>query len=630
MPQARPQAVKKNSPLFFGVLVLALLIRVVYWFTSQNSPFYAPMLLDAHYYDGWARQIAVGNLGEGVFYGLPLYPFFLGVIYKLTVGSFVAAKWVQIVLGVATVGLIYKIGRELFDSKVALVSALLAAIYGPLFFHEAILIPESIGVPLYALAFLWAIRFWDAPSIFYAVRLGIVCALAALTKAGILMFVALFLIYGLLKRKPIQKLAIFGATALLFLLPVTLHNVVHGKDLVFLTAHSGLNFYVGNNPSAEGTFNAPEGMGSNVESQRMDSKAIAEREMGRELKPSEVSHYWSEKGWKFIRSNPGKFLELCGRKLILFFDSRELSDVDDYSFGALFNSFLKYPWPNFGALVLLLFAGVLVVAGNPKRDLILLWVGAYLIGMMFFFVNARYRLPMLSIFIPIAGAATVHFYEAFKKGDWARLILFVVLAAAGFGVSHVHLVGTDPSRNFVNAGDALTLEKKFQSAQSLYEEAIKLNPENAKAQLAMGLNMERLGRTEESKKYYLKVLDIDPGNYQAHNNLGLFYAAQGDEAGAFDHFNAALSANPNSFQAHNNLGMLYGKRGDVAAAAKEFEESIRINPAGARAYSNLGLIRYKQGDRTGAKALWEKALSVDPGFEDAKRALSLLSQAVSP
>lgn len=432
-----------------------------------------------------------------------------------------------------------------------------------------------------------------------------------------------------MEKRSVKTIALFIATTYLTLLPVTLHNLIEGKDFVFLTAHSGFNFYVGNNPNAEGTFNSPPGIGSNVEAQRTDSKLAAEREMGRELKPSEVSRFWSEKAWDFIRSEPFKFLSLCVRKFILFFDSRELSDVDDYHFGRHFNVVLKWPWPSFGLLSILLFAGAVPLWRSAQKEITTIWMISYLLGMMAFFVNARYRLPMLSVFIPISGASLVGLWDAYRQRQAKHIILLSLLGLMGLFISQVHLVGTDPSRDFVNAGDARALQNDFRSAQSLYEEALRQNPENPKAQLAIGLNLARLGRGHESQAYYLKTLELEPGNYQAHNNLGLWYAENGDSQAALQHFTQALSANPGSYQAHNNLGMLYGKKGDWEAATKEFEEAMRLNPKGARAYMNLGLIRYQQGDKAQAKSLWEKALVLDPGFEDAKRALGLLSQAVS-
>lgn len=204
MKSARPA--ETNFNFLPVVLGLAFVIRFLYWKASQQSPFYAPLLLDARYYDGWARQIAVGHPPEGVFYGLPLYPFFLGLIYYLSAGSFVAAKWIQIILGVATVGMIYQIGSKLFDKRAGLISSFLAAIYGPLFFHEAILIPEAIGVPLYALGFLMILCLWERPGNGRALLAGLVCGLAALTKAGILLFTVLFMAYWIWKKDPLRPL----------------------------------------------------------------------------------------------------------------------------------------------------------------------------------------------------------------------------------------------------------------------------------------------------------------------------------------------------------------------------------------------------------------------------------------
>jgi hypothetical protein len=52
---------------------------------------------------------------------------------------------------------------------VGLVAAALAAVYGPLVFHESMLIPEAIGVPPYAAGFYSCCLFLDAPSVRRAV-----------------------------------------------------------------------------------------------------------------------------------------------------------------------------------------------------------------------------------------------------------------------------------------------------------------------------------------------------------------------------------------------------------------------------------------------------------------------------
>ena len=459
-------AVPKSSPdsFLWPALILAFILRLIYLKTSQASPFYEPLLLDAKYYQEWALRIAHGDLGSDVFYGLPLYPFFLGAVYTFFHDSLFAAKLVQILLGVVTVYYVARITERMADRRAATVAAYLAAIYGPLIFHEALLIPEAIGTPLYAAAFFYTLEFLRQPSLRRARWLGVLFGLCMLTKAGILIFVLVFLanLYFVQSKrhKMMRQFVIQCAGAfLLTMAPVTAHNVVHGKDLVWLTSHSGFNFYVGNNERAEGVFAPPPGTGTNVDSQIEDSKAVAEREMRRTLKPSEVSKYWSDKALNFISNHPGQFLKLCFRKLLLFFDSREISDIEDYQFAALFNPFLKFPWPNFIFLGPLFLLGLVSSFKKIRYYRVMaIWVGGYLAGMMLFFVNARYRLPLLPVMISVAAVAGTQFYTDFVEWRMKRLLIALSVLIAGVVIGQLHLVETNFARDYVNAGD-IWLEK---------------------------------------------------------------------------------------------------------------------------------------------------------------------------
>jgi len=173
-------------------VVLALAVRIACLYFSRTAPFYEPVILDPKYYQDWALRILAGDWkGEGVFYGLPLYPFFLALCYKFSNHSLLAVKLTQSLLGVLTVFLVYKIGGKIHSKTAGHLAAWLAAVYGPLFFHEQILTPESLGVPLYALSFYQSCRFLEAPTVKKGAALGVCCALAALTKAGIIPFVFL-------------------------------------------------------------------------------------------------------------------------------------------------------------------------------------------------------------------------------------------------------------------------------------------------------------------------------------------------------------------------------------------------------------------------------------------------------
>ncbi len=631
--ESLPVPVAKNAgsgKLLFVVLFLGLTVRLAYLFFSQASPFYEPLLLDPAYYHEWAQRIAAGNwIDPPVFYGLPLYPFFLGLCYKVFGGSLFMAKLVQIFLGLATIALVYKIGVKLFSENVGLLAAGLAAVYGPLFFNEQILIPEALGIPLYAATFYVVCLFEETPSVKKGMLLGLLLGLAALTKANALLFAFIYLPFRFFRNQGSVTIKSKTAAACFLALfavlaPVTAHNYFFGKDRVLLSSHAGLNFYVGNNPAAQGVFEAPEGTGTNVEAQREGARVVAEKALGRNLKPSEVSSYWSNRAKEFIRQNPGRFAKLFVKKIALFFDARELSDLEDFEFSKELIGFLRLPWLSFAFLGPFFLLGIAVSFGKVRhRGALVLWICTYLAGLAFFFVNARYRLPVLSVFFPLAAAGLLFVWRALKSAEWGKVLFAAILLGAGVGLTRLNLVGADTSVFYVNAGDAVAKKGDVQKAEAFYREALRINPDNAKANLAMGLTLTKTDRPADAEKYYRDAIKADPSNSQGYNNLGLWYDNQGSFEEAEKCFLKAIELKPSSFQPHNNLGMVYGKLGQNEKAKEELETALKLNPDSARAHTNLGLVLYRLGDTEGALKSWKKALEIDPNFEMARRALRL-------
>ena len=185
----------------WSALALGAAVKILYLIFSQKSPFYQPLLLDPEYYQHWAERILSGDLvGDKVFYGLPLYPYFLALCYKIFQNSLLAIKIVQALLGLITLFFIYKIGDRIASKKAGIIAIFLAAIYGPLFFHEGILIPETLSLPLYAASFYFALIFSDQPTLKKGVGFGVLCGLAALTKAGLIPFVFIFSAFGIYRQ----------------------------------------------------------------------------------------------------------------------------------------------------------------------------------------------------------------------------------------------------------------------------------------------------------------------------------------------------------------------------------------------------------------------------------------------
>ena len=131
----------------------------------------------------------------------------------------------------------------------------------------------------------------------------------------------------------------FGAS------PAWIHNYVVARDPVFLSAHSGVNFWIGNNPVANGYPKFPPGLHAGQEAMLQDSITTAEKAAGRPLKRSEVSKFWSAKASAWIHEHPGDWLRLVGVKIRNFWNAFQYDDISVVT--ALRDQSDHFPWHQF-------------------------------------------------------------------------------------------------------------------------------------------------------------------------------------------------------------------------------------------------------------------------------------------
>jgi 4-amino-4-deoxy-L-arabinose transferase-like glycosyltransferase len=145
------------------VLGGALLARLGVFLATEDLP----IRDDSVDYIRLGRLIADGNgFGETVLaagggptaFRPPAYPIFLGAVFRLTGDSVIAARLVQVVLGVLTVAVIGVVARQLFDRRQAFVAAGLAAVYPPLILTGNAVLTEALSLPLQMLVLAVCLR----------------------------------------------------------------------------------------------------------------------------------------------------------------------------------------------------------------------------------------------------------------------------------------------------------------------------------------------------------------------------------------------------------------------------------------------------------------------------------------
>ncbi|MEK7799191.1 MAG: glycosyltransferase family 39 protein, partial [Acidobacteriota bacterium] len=132
------------------ILVAAALFRAVYFFFyARDSIFFDGLILDAAVYDSWAERIAGGEwLGRQAFYFPPLYPYFLGLLFRAAGHSLALVYLLQALLGLVNIILIHRIGAALFGPRAGILAAAGAALYGPFAFYEMKILGATLGLTL--------------------------------------------------------------------------------------------------------------------------------------------------------------------------------------------------------------------------------------------------------------------------------------------------------------------------------------------------------------------------------------------------------------------------------------------------------------------------------------------------
>jgi hypothetical protein len=103
----------------------------------------------------------------------------------------------------------------------------------------------------------------------------------------------------------------------------------------------------------------------------------------------------------------------------------------------------------------------------------------------------------------------------------------------------------------------------WQNTETLFTQALQVNPQSALAHNNMGFTFAEQGRLEEAITHYQQGLQVRPDFAYTHNNFGLALAHQGNLEAAIAAYIQAIRLRPDYVNAHNNLGLLWCVRGNL-------------------------------------------------------------------
>jgi len=630
-----------NQPAI--VFAVALAVRLVHLWQMREAPVFSVLMGDARGYDEWARRIAAGDwLGTDVFYQAPLYPYFLGTLYRILGRDLFLVRLCQAIAGSLSCAMLGVAAERLFSRRAGLMAGLGLAIYAPAVFFDALIQKTVLDVFFLCLALLMLSGLivrarGDKPRAGIKSRalrcgaLGMVLGALSLTRENALVLVAVVLAWILAssqtsadarrpRRLTSQRMTDAGALLIgvvLVLAPVTARNYAVGGAPDVTTSQFGPNFYIGNNPRSDGTYMSLRPGRGAPEYERQDATELAEHALGRRLTPSEVSAYWSSRALDFIASQPGAWMRLVARKALLLWNADEMLDTESQESHAEWSSVLSIGgwFGHFGLLVPLALLGV--VATWPERRR--LWVFyamplAYAASVIAFYVFARYRFPLVPFLMLFAAAGLRAAPGLFRTSSFARQAVLIATLAGVAILVNWPILSTTMMRAVTenNFAVALQEEGRLDEAIGHYERAAALEPDYAPAYNNLGTALRAKGHLDEAVAAFERALIVTPDYADAHYNLANTLMEAHRTGEAADHLQTARRLLPASAAIHNNLGKALADQGRLEEAVAELRQAAALDRASAKARRNLGNVLAARGEFTEALAQLQQAFQLDP------------------
>lgn len=624
----------RNILLLSGaaIFVLALVVRRIHLWQIQSAPFFSVLIGDAQGYDLWAQRIAGGNwLGDDVFYQAPLYPYFIGLVYAIAGRDLMILRLCQAVLGSLSCVFLAAAGANLFSRRTGIVAGVLLALYAPAIFFDGIVQKSALDLFFFCLSLWFLSRLIDRPErpgVWF--WLGTALAALSLTRENALLLIVIVLIWIALRFRSSGmarlKWAVLFLVGLACLLsPIALRNRLVGGEWHLTTSQFGPNFYIGNNEDADGLYRPLRSGRGSWEFERSDAVEIAEKALGRSLTPSEVSAYWTERTFRYIKSQPIHWLRLMGKKLFLSLNAVEVVDTESQETHEERSALLRFLAlvGHFGILVPLAFIG-LWLTGRDRSRIWLLY--AILLGyagtLILFFIFARYRYPLVPILILFASAGLARLPHLWRKGSKRTLVPLTIGTIVLAVLCNWPVIPADTMRAVTenDLGLALQEQGRLDEAIRQYRRAIELNPRHAASHSNLGTALAQREELDEAIAEFREAVRLHP-NDLTHRNLGRALLEKGGPAAAIEHLRRAAELQPDDVAAHIELGNLLIDQGRFEEAIGQFREAVRVDGHSIDAINNLGVALGSIGRLEEAIEQFEAALRLDPGSEDARRNL---------
>ena len=142
-------------------------------------------------------------------------------------------------------------------------------------------------------------------------------------------------------------------------------------------------------------------------------------------------------------------------------------------------------------------------------------------------------------------------------------------------------------------------EDKLEEAVLAFQECLRRDPQNVRAEANRGLALEGLGRTADAlAAYQTSILwqeHLGQKIAEPYIDLGNLLMEQNRLADAVPYLLKGVAFSPKQSRPHEKLGKAYLRLNQLLTAQKEFETAVELEPGNASSHYMLGQVYRKEG-----------------------------------
>jgi len=210
---------------------------------------------------------------------------------------------------------------------------------------------------------------------------------------------------------------------------------------------------------------------------------------------------------------------------------------------------------------------------------------------------------VIGLFIMVAwGAEQI----SIKKDIYKKILIVMSLLSIGFLAVAAH-----------------HQQKLWQNSFTLFEYALKKDPNNYVAYVLIGQEFARNGKNEQALYYYDMGLKLTPNVYAAYRNKAIILNRLGKRLEAIQVLKKAVQEVQAPAEAYYMLGLLYLEDNNLDKCEEYSLKSIRKDPKCGDAYNLVGLALLKKGNLEESIQNFENALRINPNHIKAQKNLKV-------